>query len=76
MDSSSSCPRPRVRSCPPRGYDAGENTYQAPAADGSKATAAVIVSPTTSQRLQLLATFQPCKDELCLQGADQGQEHV
>ncbi|KAI8929637.1 aconitase family-domain-containing protein [Entophlyctis helioformis] len=39
---------------PPRGYDAGENTYQAPPADRSNV--AVVVSPT-SNRLQLLTPF-------------------
>jgi len=39
---------------PARGFDLGEDTYQAPPADGSKLT--VVVSPT-SDRLQLLAPF-------------------
>lgn len=39
---------------PPNGFDAGENTYQAPAEDGSGLT--VNVSPT-SDRLQLLEPF-------------------
>merc|ERR1719210_2110359 len=39
---------------PPNGFDAGENTYQAPAADGSDLK--VNVSPT-SDRLQLLDPF-------------------
>merc|ERR1719216_40530 len=39
---------------PPNGFDAGENTYQAPAADGSGLS--VAVSPT-SDRLQLLDPF-------------------
>merc|ERR1719461_2531587 len=39
---------------PPNGFDAGENTYQAPAADGSGLK--VNVSPT-SDRLQLLDPF-------------------
>jgi aconitate hydratase len=41
---------------PSRGFDAGENTYQAPAADGSSIK--VVVSPT-SDRLQVLEPFQP-----------------
>ncbi|CAI4892705.1 CKB_collapsed_G0037840.mRNA.1.CDS.1 [Saccharomyces cerevisiae] len=41
---------------PQRGYDAGENTYQAPPADRS--TVEVKVSPT-SDRLQLLKPFKP-----------------
>ncbi|QHS75014.1 aconitate hydratase ACO1 [Saccharomyces paradoxus] len=41
---------------PQRGYDAGENTYQAPPADRS--TVEVKVSPT-SDRLQLLTPFKP-----------------
>ncbi|CAI4937899.1 ANM_HP_G0215040.mRNA.1.CDS.1 [Saccharomyces cerevisiae] len=41
---------------PQRGYDAGENTYQAPPADLS--TVEVKVSPT-SDRLQLLKPFKP-----------------
>ncbi len=40
---------------PKRGFDAGENTYQAPALDGSKVP--VVVNPT-SDRLQLLAPFK------------------
>lgn len=39
---------------PARGFDAGEDTYQPPAADGSKVT--VVVDPS-SQRLQLLPKF-------------------
>ncbi len=39
---------------PPKGYDAGENTYQAPPKDRS--TVSVAVSPT-SDRLQLLTPF-------------------
>ncbi|CAI4046736.1 aconitate hydratase ACO1 SKDI_12G3350 [Saccharomyces kudriavzevii IFO 1802] len=41
---------------PQRGYDAGENTYQAPPTDRS--TVEVKVSPT-SDRLQLLKPFKP-----------------
>ncbi|EJS42564.1 aco1p [Saccharomyces arboricola H-6] len=41
---------------PQRGYDAGENTYQAPPLDRS--TVEVKVSPT-SDRLQLLTPFKP-----------------
>jgi aconitate hydratase len=41
---------------PKRGFDAGENTYQAPPEDGSSLQ--VIVDPK-SQRLQLLAPFKP-----------------
>lgn len=41
---------------PPRGYDPGEDTYQAPPADGSSVS--VAVSPD-SQRLQLLEPFKP-----------------
>lgn len=40
---------------PPKGYDAGENTYQAPPADRHSVT--VAVSPT-SDRLQLLKPFK------------------
>ncbi len=40
---------------PRRAFDPGENTYQAPAPDGSKVT--VVVAPT-SDRLQLLAPFK------------------
>ena len=40
---------------PPKGYDSGENTYQAPPKDRS--TVKVSVSPT-SNRLQLLEPFQ------------------
>lgn len=46
---------PRGDELPPRGYDPGENTYQAPPADRSKI--AVAVSPD-SDRLQLLAPFK------------------
>ena len=50
---------------PTRGYDAGENTYQAPPAD--RANVSVAVSPT-SDRLQLLEPFAPWdgKDKLDL----------
>ncbi|ODV95977.1 hypothetical protein PACTADRAFT_67012 [Pachysolen tannophilus NRRL Y-2460] len=41
---------------PPRGYDKGENTYQAPPKDRSQVS--VAVSPT-SDRLQLLKPFKP-----------------
>ncbi|KAH9852897.1 aconitate hydratase [Lenzites betulinus] len=41
---------------PPRGYDAGENTFQAPPED--RASVQVAVSPT-SDRLQLLTPFKP-----------------
>lgn len=41
---------------PPKGYDPGENTFQAPPAD--RASVNVAVSPT-SERLQLLQPFQP-----------------
>ncbi|GMM35716.1 aconitate hydratase [Saccharomycopsis crataegensis] len=40
---------------PPKGYDAGENTYQAPPVD--RASVEVVVSPT-SDRLQLLTPFK------------------
>ena len=46
---------PSGKELPPRGYDAGENTYQAPPADRSKVE--VVVSPT-SDRLQLLQPFK------------------
>lgn len=41
---------------PDRGYDPGENTFQAPPAD--RASVQVAVSPT-SDRLQLLKPFKP-----------------
>jgi len=41
---------------PPRGYDPGQDTFQAPPAD--RATISVAVSPT-SERLQLLKPFAP-----------------
>jgi len=45
---------------PPRGYDPGENTYQAPSADGSKVQ--VNINPS-SQRLQLLPKFDKWNGE-------------
>jgi aconitate hydratase len=45
---------PNGNELPPRGYDPGQNTYQAPPADRSKLS--VKVSPT-SDRLQLLTPF-------------------
>ena len=45
---------PKGLELPPKGYDAGENTFQAPPEDGSNIK--VEVSPT-SDRLQLLAPF-------------------
>ncbi|BAO39607.1 aconitate hydratase [Kluyveromyces marxianus] len=47
---------PTGEGLPSRGYDAGENTYQAPPKDRSSVT--VQVSPT-SDRLQLLKPFKP-----------------
>ena len=41
---------------PPRGYDKGEDTYQAPPAD--RASVEVVISPT-SDRLQRLTPFKP-----------------
>ena len=41
---------------PPRGYDKGENTYQAPPAD--RASVEVVIAPT-SDRLQKLKPFKP-----------------
>lgn len=41
---------------PPRGYDPGENTFQAPPAD--RASVQVAVDPK-SERLQLLTPFKP-----------------
>lgn len=41
---------------PPNGYDAGENTYQAPPED--RASVEVVISPT-SDRLQKLKPFKP-----------------
>ena len=46
----------RGDSLPPKGYDAGENTYQAPPTDRSKIKVAV---DPKSDRLQLLAPFKP-----------------
>lgn len=45
---------PFGKELPPRGFDPGENTYQAPPPDGSKLQ--VDVDPK-SQRLQLLEPF-------------------
>eukprot|EP01111_Echinosteliopsis_oligospora_P007939 TRINITY_DN232_c0_g1_i1.p1 TRINITY_DN232_c0_g1~~TRINITY_DN232_c0_g1_i1.p1 ORF type:complete len:779 (+),score=262.06 TRINITY_DN232_c0_g1_i1:42-2378(+) len=45
---------PTGEELPPRGFDAGENTYQAPAKGGN---VSVVVDPK-SQRLQLLEPFQ------------------
>lgn len=45
---------PRGEELPPRGFDPGEDTYQAPPADGSSVR--VDVDPK-SQRLQLLSPF-------------------
>lgn len=47
---------PTGNELPPRGYDPGEDTFQAPPED--RASVNVIVSPT-SDRLQLLKPFQP-----------------
>jgi len=47
---------PTGHELPPRGYDPGENTFQAPPND--RASVEVAVSPT-SDRLQLLKPFQP-----------------
>ncbi|ODV60179.1 aconitate hydratase mitochondrial precursor [Ascoidea rubescens DSM 1968] len=47
---------PHGEGLPARGYDPGENTYQAPPKDRSTVT--VAVSPT-SDRLQLLTPFKP-----------------
>ncbi|KAK4452051.1 mitochondrial aconitate hydratase [Podospora aff. communis PSN243] len=47
---------PTGNALPERGYDPGENTYQAPPAD--RASVQVQVSPT-SDRLQVLSPFQP-----------------
>jgi aconitate hydratase len=46
---------PHGEAIPPRGYDAGENTYQAPPTDRSKVS--VAVSPE-SNRLQILSPFK------------------
>ena len=45
---------PHGEELPPRGFDPGEDTYQAPPKDGS--TVKVDVDPN-SQRLQLLSPF-------------------
>src|SRR5690606_30721108 len=45
---------------PTRGFDVGDNGYQAPAEDGSKVS--VVVSPD-SERLQLLEPFTPWNGE-------------
>ncbi|KAH9942118.1 aconitate hydratase [Amylocystis lapponica] len=47
---------PTGNELPPKGYDPGQNTFQAPPAD--RATIQVAVSPT-SERLQLLTPFDP-----------------
>ena len=47
---------PSGNELPPRGYDPGENTFQAPPAD--RASVQVAVSPS-SDRLQLLKPFAP-----------------
>ena len=47
---------PTGHELPPRGYDPGENTFQAPPKD--RASVQVAVSPT-SDRLQLLKPFKP-----------------
>lgn len=47
---------PTGNELPPRGFDAEDPGYQAPAKDGSNVQ--VVVSPT-SERLQLLAPFEP-----------------
>ncbi|KAH7100518.1 aconitate hydratase [Auriculariales sp. MPI-PUGE-AT-0066] len=47
---------PAGHELPPRGYDPGENTFQAPPAD--RASVNVAVAPT-SDRLQLLQPFKP-----------------
>lgn len=46
---------PVGKELPPKGFDAGEDTFQAPPADGS--TVSVAVSPT-SDRLQMLTPFK------------------
>ncbi|GAA6000243.1 hypothetical protein JCM10207_007922 [Rhodosporidiobolus poonsookiae] len=51
---------PSGKELPPRGYDAGENTYQAPPED--RASVNVIVDPK-SDRLQLLKPFKPWNGE-------------
>ena len=47
---------PTAKDLPPRGYDPGEDTYQAPPSD--RASVEVIVDPK-SDRLQLLKAFKP-----------------
>ena len=47
---------PSGNELPPRGYDPGENTFQAPPAD--RASVSVAVDPK-SDRLQLLSPFDP-----------------
>lgn len=47
---------PSGKELPPRGYDAGENTYQEPPSD--RASVSVAVDPK-SDRLQLLEPFKP-----------------
>lgn len=47
---------PSGKELPPSGFDAGENTFQAPPAD--RASVQVAVDPK-SERLQLLTPFQP-----------------
>ncbi|MGQ2982408.1 aconitate hydratase [Flavobacterium sp.] len=51
---------PTGNELPPKGFDAEDPGYQAPAEDGSKVQ--VVVSPT-SERLELLAPFQPWDGE-------------
>ncbi|MFP9100661.1 aconitate hydratase [Flavobacterium sp. RHBU_24] len=51
---------PTGNELPPKGFDAEDPGYQAPAADGSGVQ--IIVSPT-SERLELLAPFQPWDGE-------------
>ncbi|MFP5438226.1 MAG: aconitate hydratase [Bacteroidia bacterium] len=51
---------PTGNELPPKGFDADDPGYQAPAADGSSVQ--VAVSPT-SERLQLLAPFEPWNGE-------------
>ncbi len=51
---------PTGNELPPKGFDAEDPGYQAPAEDGSKVQ--VVVSPT-SERLELLAPFEPWNGE-------------
>ncbi|MES2487133.1 MAG: aconitate hydratase [Bacteroidota bacterium] len=51
---------PTGNELPPKGFDAEDPGYQAPASDGSGVQ--IIVSPT-SERLELLAPFQPWNGE-------------